>query len=80
MPTTLSTRFLDHARANGLFPAPGRALLAVSGGADSVAMLELFTSVADELGLDLVVAHVDHGIAPNSSEVARDVEQLAAGA
>ncbi len=80
MPATLSTRFLEHVRASELFPAPGRALLAVSGGADSVAMLDLLASLADELGLELVVAHVDHGIAPNSADVAHDVGQLAARA
>ncbi len=41
---------------------PGeRVLLAVSGGPDSTAMLLLFCDIADEMRLDLHVAHLNHG-------------------
>src|SRR5207253_3056571 len=66
---------LDRAR---LFPAPGTAVLAVSGGPDSVALLDLMHSVAHERGLLLVVAHADHGIQMESGKVGRMVRGLAA--
>src|SRR5438094_10004566 len=66
---------LDRAR---LFPAPGPAVLAVSGGPDSVALLDLLHSVAPERGLLLVVAHADHGIQMESGKVGRMVRGLAA--
>ena len=57
-------------------PAP-RALVAVSGGPDSVALLDLLVRTADMHGLTLVVAHVDHGIHPDSTRVAEGVRALA---
>ena len=65
---------LDRAR---LFPAPGRAVLAVSGGPDSVALLDLMHSVAPERELALVVAHADHGIRTDSRTVGQAVGDLA---
>ena len=55
----------------------GPALVAVSGGPDSVALLDLLVRTRDHHKLDLVVVHADHGIHPESAEVARRVEQLA---
>jgi tRNA(Ile)-lysidine synthase len=77
MASTLPVRLLEHVRDHRLFVAPGTALLAVSGGSDSVAMLELLARIGPELGLELAVAHVDHGIAPESGEVAEQVRKLA---
>ena len=65
---------LDRAR---LFPAPGSAVLAVSGGPDSVALLDLMLAVARERGLSLVVAHADHGIRADSRTVGQSVGELA---
>lgn len=77
MSTDLPARLLAHLEEGGLFPDPGLALLAVSGGPDSVAMLDLLVHVAPQLRLDLAVAHVDHGILPESDSVARGVKELA---
>ena len=49
----------------------------MSGGADSLALLDLMHAVAPELGLALVVAHADHGIRPGSGAVAATVRALA---
>ncbi len=57
----------------------GPALVAVSGGADSVALLDLLVATADSHSLQLVVAHVDHGIDPESRAAAELVRTLAAG-
>jgi tRNA(Ile)-lysidine synthase len=56
----------------------GRALVAVSGGPDSVALLDLLHHARDLHQLDLVVAHFDHGIHPASARVAEGVRALAA--
>ncbi len=53
-------------------------VVAVSGGADSVALLDILSSMPD-LRLDLVVAHLDHGLRGTESDGdAAFVEQLAA--
>lgn len=60
--------------------SPGnRCLVAVSGGPDSVALLDLLHLGVDRHGRTLVVGHVDHGISAESGEVATVVEWLAKG-
>ncbi|HEX7003183.1 MAG TPA: tRNA lysidine(34) synthetase TilS [Trueperaceae bacterium] len=56
-----------------LAPEADRFLVAVSGGADSVALLRGLV----ELGVDVSVAHLDHALRPGSAEDARFVEGLA---
>ena len=75
---SLPERFRAHLARARLFRTPGSALVAVSGGGDSVALLDLLHGVASELGLTLVVAHVDHGIQPGSRLVGSAVRELAA--
>ena len=63
----------------GTLPLPSRRLLlAVSGGPDSVALLDLMHAAREELELELAVGHVDHGIHPESGAVAQQVRALAA--
>jgi tRNA(Ile)-lysidine synthetase-like protein len=52
-------------------------VLAVSGGPDSVALLDILAELSPELLLEPVVAHADHGIHERSFEVASEVERLA---
>src|SRR5262245_58662855 len=52
-------------------------LVAVSGGADSVALLHVLMTLADELALGLHVLHVDHGLRTDSEGDARFVRELA---
>ncbi len=73
----LLARFIEHVRNEGFFPEPGTVLLAVSGGSDSVALLDLCHRCAAEFGLALVVGHVDHGIVPGSDLVVGRVAALA---
>jgi tRNA(Ile)-lysidine synthetase-like protein len=62
----------------GRLPLPtGRAVVAVSGGPDSIALLDLLLRATDVHHLELVVAHADHGIAPESATVAARVRELA---
>jgi tRNA(Ile)-lysidine synthase len=73
----LLERFRNHVTRLGLFPEPGTAVVAVSGGADSVALLDLLHAVAPELRLTLVVAHADHGMQTGSGLVGQAVGKLA---
>jgi len=45
--------------------APGKYILAVSGGVDSMVLLDLLSNLP---GVDLVVAHFNHGIRPDGGE------------
>ena len=74
----LLARLRRHLAAARLFAEPGRAVVAVSGGADSLALLDLLAALAPDLGLDLVVAHADHGIHPASGQLAERVRADAA--
>jgi tRNA(Ile)-lysidine synthase len=84
---TLIERFRAHVADSRLLQGSGdggrgssertTVVLAVSGGADSLALLDLMHAVAPELGLALVVAHADHGIRPGSEAVAATVRALA---
>lgn len=53
---------------------PGKYVVAVSGGIDSVALLDMLSK---SLGIELVVAHYDHGIREDSAKDRKFVEKLA---
>ena len=74
---SLPARVLAHIKKHRLFREPGEALVAVSGGPDSVALLDLLSGMTEELGLSLVIAHVDHGIQLESWNVGKMVRELA---
>jgi len=69
----LPRRFARHLAGLNLEPAP--VIVAVSGGPDSLALLHLLREVASTFAL--IVAHVDHGIHPDSAKVAADVGRAA---
>ncbi len=58
----LAQRLASHIRAHRLLAPGDRAGVAVSGGADSVALLRLLIELRDELGLVLSVLHFHHQI------------------
>ncbi len=58
----LAREVADYAVAEGLLRHGDRVLAAVSGGADSLALLHILWSVRQDLGLDLAVASLDHGL------------------
>jgi len=74
---SLPQRVLAHIRESRLFREPGEAIVAVSGGPDSVALLDVMNGVGQDLRLSLVVAHADHGIASDSRTVGLSVKTLA---
>jgi tRNA(Ile)-lysidine synthase len=73
---TLLEEFAAHLVALRL--PPSLALVAVSGGPDSVVLLHLLVATRELHRLELVVAHFDHGIHPASGDVASGVRALAA--
>src|SRR5882672_2256786 len=68
--------FLSHLAGFGL--GRSRAVVAVSGGVDSLALLDLLVRGRSSHGLELIVAHADHGIHPDSALVAGRVAAAAA--
>ena len=57
-----------------------RVLVAVSGGPDSVCLLDVLARLSKEAGYVLAVAHVDHGLSPGSEGIAANVARAAAEA
>ena len=56
-----------------------RLVVAVSGGVDSVALLDLLDRLKDELQLTLFVAHADHGLRADSASDEQFVRKLVVG-
>jgi tRNA(Ile)-lysidine synthase len=66
-------------KQTGMIQPGERVAAAVSGGADSVALLEVLAGLRERLGIALAVAHLNHRLRGAESEAdARFVEQLAA--
>ncbi len=59
-------------------PNGSRLLLAVSGGLDSIVMLDIVADLASEKDFTLVVGHVDHSLRPESRQDAEFVLSLSA--
>jgi len=63
---------------HGMLAAGDRVLAAVSGGADSTALLHLMHAMRSRLGITLAVAHLNHGLRGRAADTdARFVESLA---
>ena len=68
--------WLSHIHARKDSVEKVRVLVACSGGGDSTALLVFLWAVRKTLGLDLLVAHADHGLREKSSEDAVFVREL----
>jgi tRNA(Ile)-lysidine synthase len=78
MRASLEQQVLRHIRDQRLIPAGARVAVAVSGGADSVALLQLLKCIRTKLGVTLCVAHFDHCLrGAESDEDAKFVAELA---
>jgi tRNA(Ile)-lysidine synthase len=64
----LANRLLFHLRHSGLLRPGDRVAVAVSGGADSVALVGLLAELHGELGIILSVAHFNHKIRGGASD------------
>ncbi|MCD6253428.1 MAG: tRNA lysidine(34) synthetase TilS [Thermotogae bacterium] len=67
------TRFLEE---EALVKKGDTLVLAISGGADSMAMLDLFTRIAPQYRLELVGAHLNHKLREEADDDARFVEDF----
>ena len=61
-------KVLRYIRERQLMRAGDRVAVAVSGGADSVALLRVLLELREELGIVLFVAHVNHGLRGKDSD------------
>ncbi len=59
------------------WPGAGRYIVAVSGGVDSVCLLDLLAAQARARSYELIVAHVDHALRPDSGDDQALVRQAA---
>jgi tRNA(Ile)-lysidine synthase len=77
---SLENRLLESIRHARMLAPGDRAGVAVSGGADSVALLRILESLRDRLGITLLVVHFNHKLRGAESDAdARFVEDLARG-
>ena len=53
---------------NNMFDEGDRVVVAVSGGPDSMCLLHILNSIKAELGIDLVAAHINHGMRGAASD------------
>lgn len=70
-------RFHETIARDGLLPDDASLIVAVSGGLDSVVLLDLLQQLRSETGWQLVVAHLDHNQREESYADAQFVGQLA---
>ena len=76
---TLEKRISGFIREYGLISGGEKVLVAVSGGPDSVCMLNVLNNLKKSLDIQLHVAHLDHGIRGDESDAdVKYVENLAA--
>ena len=73
-------RVRDAAARHRMFDKGDTIVVALSGGPDSTCLLDVLDRLGETFELDLAVAHVDHGLAPNSSDVSAAVTTRAADA
>ncbi|ADO77857.1 tRNA lysidine(34) synthetase TilS [Halanaerobium praevalens] len=73
----MKARFKEFIQKNNLLLNSSRILLAVSGGPDSLAMLDLFDKLKEELKIEIAVAHLDHMFRKESKSEADFIERFA---
>lgn len=74
----LVSRVLETCKNNSLFNKGDLVLVAVSGGADSIVLLDCLCKIASALDIEIVVGHVDHSLRATSSNDALAVRRYAA--
>ncbi|MBN2027843.1 MAG: tRNA lysidine(34) synthetase TilS [Actinobacteria bacterium] len=74
---TVIARVRDTMRRWRMFEPGDLVLAAVSGGVDSLVLLDVLVQLAEEMGISLRVFHVDHGVREGSSDDAEYVRRVA---
>src|SRR5688500_20025476 len=72
----LRARFVDFVADKELCKPGAHVLVAVSGGVDSMVLLDLFRAGASRLGVTLAAAHFDHAMRANSAADADWVAEM----
>ena len=72
----MEARFKNFIRKNNLLANCSKLLLAVSGGPDSLAMLDLFYKFRKDFGVEIAAAHLDHMFRKESKSEADFVEKI----
>ena len=70
-------RFIDHCAATKIFDGVRKVLIALSGGADSLALTQLMICSRQRFGLELAAAHFDHKLRQTSTDDANFVKNFA---
>lgn len=65
---SLERRIAEYIREYGLVSGNEKVLTAVSGGPDSVCLVHILNNIKKTLGIDLHIAHLDHGLRGTESE------------
>jgi len=69
-------KFVEFIKKNELLEVNDEIVVGVSGGADSVCLLLLLCKLREEMPLNILVAHINHGIRKEATEDAKFVEKL----
>ena len=69
-------KVLSYCLKNEMFQPGDRVVLGVSGGADSICLLFVLLKLREQLGIELCVVHVNHGIRSDAGEDAAYVKSL----
>lgn len=73
----IEKRFLKHVQQLGYFQEHSRVLVALSGGLDSMNLLQLLYQFRKELDIELAVAHINHKQRPESDSEEEELMKLA---
>jgi tRNA(Ile)-lysidine synthase len=76
----LYERTLATIRDRNLIAPDETVLVAYSGGPDSTCLLDVLARARDPLGIEVVVAHVDHGLSESSEKIAAAIARHVAAA
>jgi tRNA(Ile)-lysidine synthase len=76
MSQDLFFRFREFIFKHELIGPKEKVILGVSGGPDSIFLLSMFSQLKNELGLDFIVAHLNHGLRAESDKEEEFVKQL----
>jgi tRNA(Ile)-lysidine synthase len=71
-------RFIKAIKSHRLLNVGDRVIVAVSGGADSVALLDLLLAIRKQYRLDLIVAHLNHNLRGEQSDADAEFVRLLA--
>ena len=73
----MKEKFLQFCQKEGLFKSHQKVLLALSGGVDSMTLLDWLYHYRHQLGIDLVLAHVNHHQRIEADQEERGIQAIA---